>query len=273
MDTLDEHVRLGLEKIDADSWDDWCRKVPADVAQTLKLSVKRRASVVISRCIVSDSPMSNRVMGLGMEEACTLEMIDDVKRHFGAHDLKNFALQISPYARMKDNMPIDQMMAQAGLVVRARNLKLLRGSAPADPVKTSCRVRKLEADEAALFGDVSARGWGRPPIVGQWMGAAVGYPGWHHYLAYAGDQPAAAAAMYVDGKFAWLGIGSTLAEYRNQGAQSALIAQRITDALALGCEHLVAETEKVNASSQNLMRAGFKLVYERPNYGIPVPGN
>ena len=59
------------------------------------------------------------------------------------------------------------------------------------------------------------------------------------------------------------------------GAQSALLAQRIADASAMGCSHVITETSeelphRPNASFRNMMRAGFAVVYHRPNYMIAV---
>lgn len=44
----------------------------------------------------------------------------------------------------------------------------------------------------------------------------------------------AAAALFVDRNWAWLGIDATLPDYRSRGAQTSLIARRIQDGLASG---------------------------------------
>lgn len=268
MTVMNEALRIALERIDADSWVELCNAVPQELAKTLRLSVERIDNVVLSHCLVNDAPLGNRAMLIGLGRECPPELIDDLVRRFQAHDLKNFALQISPFAAPQT---LANWLASAGLVVRSRWPKLLRGKTLVQQRESRFTIRRIGVEEAALFGEVSARGFGRPPIVGGWMSSTVGFPRWHHYVAFQDGQPAAAAALYIDGIYAWLGIGSTLPEFRSKGAQAALIARRIADGLAQGVEYFISETESFNTSYQNLVRAGFECVYARPNYGIPLP--
>ncbi len=259
----DVRLRVALEQIDADSWEELCSAVPAEVAQAVQLSVERQGNVVLSHCLVADAPLGNRAIALGLGEPCTREQVLALAARFRATGMKNFALQISPYAHPAE---LERWLAEAGLAVRGYAVKLVRGNAPVLQ-NTALDTRLVGVDGKALFGDVAARGFGRPPIIAHWMGATVGFARWRHYLTYVDGQPAGAAAMYVDGDVAWVGIGATLPEYRRQGVQQALIARRIADGLALGVRYFVAETESFNTSCQNLMRAGFVCAYERPNYG------
>lgn len=267
MNCLDEEFRIALERIDADSWEELCRAAPEDVAHKLQMNVGRRDNVVVSRCLVADGPLGNRAIGIGLGQPCTRETIEQLVREFRGYGLKNFALQISPFAVPSG---LTRWLPEAGLEVRSRWVKMVRGNAPAKRPRSGFEIKRIGPSAAALFGDVSARGFGRPPIIGHWMSSTVGFPRWRHYIAFYKAQPAAAAAMYIDGKYAWLGIGSTLPEFRARGAQTALIQERLLDGLALGARYFISETEGFNTSNDNLRRAGFERVYERPNYGIPV---
>ena len=56
-----------------------------------------------------------------------------------------------------------------------------------------------------------------------------------------------------------------------RGAQSALIARRIRDAAAAGCDCLMVETAQEREdypvpSYHNLLKFGFQVAYMRPNY-------
>lgn len=261
----DENLRIALEQIDADSWEELVRAVPADLAAMLKLSLHREGSVVVSHFLASDAPIGNRAIALGLRAPCTREQILDLAQRFAASGMKNFALQISPYARPA---ALEDWLREAGLVQRGFSVKLVRDAAPVQlPALEVCR---LDAGDKELFGDVSARGWGRPPIVAPFMSATVGCEKWQHFLAYVDGQPAGVAAMYIDGPYAWLGISSTLPDFRRRGVQKALIAQRIAAGLKHGVSHFIAETESVNISCGNLMQSGFQIAYERTHYGIPV---
>jgi GNAT superfamily N-acetyltransferase len=71
----------------------------------------------------------------------------------------------------------------------------------------------------------------------------------------------------------WLGIGATRPEHRRRGAQSALLAARIDVGLARGVAGFATETGRPlpgepGPSFANIKRAGFRLVYDRPNWAI-----
>jgi hypothetical protein len=77
--------------------------------------------------------------------------------------------------------------------------------------------------------------------------------------------------MYLVNGIAWLGFGSTLEDARGRGAQSAMFAERLRDAAVLGCRFAFTETgeetsDAPNASYRNMLRAGFRLAYHRPNW-------
>jgi hypothetical protein len=118
-------------------------------------------------------------------------------------------------------------------------------------------------------------GFGMPPPMAAWLKPLVGRPNWHTYVSFAEGQPAGAAAMFVRGEIAWLGIGATRSELRKQGSQSALLARRIADAKAFGARHATTETGVPQAglpapSYTNILRAGFKVAYVRPNWAEPA---
>jgi GNAT superfamily N-acetyltransferase len=114
-----------------------------------------------------------------------------------------------------------------------------------------------------------------PPALQPLMAAAVGRTHWHHYMAWDGDAPAAAAALFIRDGAGWLGVAATLPAYRRRGAQGALMARRLQDGAALGCRWFATETgqdrpDKPNPSFHNMQRAGFIVAYQRPNY-LPPP--
>jgi hypothetical protein len=77
--------------------------------------------------------------------------------------------------------------------------------------------------------------------------------------------------LFIDGRVAWLGMGATLASRRQRGAQGVLMTRRIADAIAAGCELIVTETgaplaDEPNPSYGNMLRCGFRPLYDRPNW-------
>jgi hypothetical protein len=93
-------------------------------------------------------------------------------------------------------------------------------------------------------------------------------------MAFAGGTPVAAGAVYVNGGYAWLGLGATLASHRRRGAQNASLARRLGEAAARGARVAVTETgeripDKASHSYRNILRAGFEEMYLRQNYLSP----
>jgi GNAT superfamily N-acetyltransferase len=143
-------------------------------------------------------------------------------------------------------------------------MKFERGDAPAPAAETDGRIE--ETLDGALFGEL---------VGGAELGGIVGAPGWHCFLAWAGDQPAASAALYTDGALAWLGVAFTKEPFRGRGLQSALLARRIDAARALGVRRMTSETgellaDKPGSSYRNLLRAGFSESFLRANWRSPA---
>jgi GNAT superfamily N-acetyltransferase len=104
-----------------------------------------------------------------------------------------------------------------------------------------------------------------------WLAELPGRDGWHCFVAYAGDEPAGAGALFVSADAGWAGFGSTRADFHRRGAQSAILAARVGRANELGCSLVVTETgelvdDRPSSSYRNILRAGFEPLYVRPNY-------
>ena len=67
----------------------------------------------------------------------------------------------------------------------------------------------------------------------------------------------------LDDDLAYLANASTLPELRNRGVQTALIAARIADARAAGCDTVCAGAAFGSQSQRNLQRAGLQVAYTK----------
>jgi ribosomal protein S18 acetylase RimI-like enzyme len=56
---------------------------------------------------------------------------------------------------------------------------------------------------------------------------------------------------------------ATAPTHRRRGVQSALLAARLADAAAAGCDLAVVTTQPASRSQQNVQRRGFDLLYTR----------
>jgi hypothetical protein len=218
-----------------------------------------------------DVMMFNRVVGLGLNSPASKSTIERLVQRYRDKGVKNFAIQLSPDAQPPE---LYQWMSELGLGVRDYWTK---GYRPADlnlTVDTDLRVEQIDKSQANIFGEVACAGFEIPLSLLPLIASPVGLPGWKHYIAWDGDRPAAVAALMVKGDIGWLGLGATAPEFRRRGAQGALIARRIRDGSKLGCKMFVAETgkdvpEKRNPSFHNMIRTGFVVAYDRPNYMQP----
>jgi len=118
---------------------------------------------------------------------------------------------------------------------------------------------------AEEFARTLNRGWELPDghARGRLYAAALGQPGWTHYLARVEGAPAAAAVLGVVDGVALCMVAATDPAFRGRGLQALLIARRLADGRAAGADLAAAETVEENASPRNFRRAGFGLVHRR----------
>ena len=150
-------------------------------------------------------------------------------------------------------------------------MKFERGTEPLD-VETSLRVERVE--DGRDFGPIIAAAYGMPAEAATTFDALPRTDGWHCFVAYDGDDAAGAAALYVHGTTAWLGVAGTAPEHRRKGAQTALLAARIAAGRAEGVHRFTTETgeripDRPSNSYRNILRAGFEERYVRPNAVAP----
>jgi hypothetical protein len=215
-----------------------------------------------------DILLFNRIVGCGIGEPASPSTLHELLGRFRDRGLRNFGVQLSPAAQPAD---LAARLESEGLAVRDRWTKMCRGPVATSAPGTTVAVEQIGPGRGAVFAELSTIGFGMPPQLRPWLASTVGRPGWRHYLASLDGSPIAAAALFVAGAVGWLGVASTLPQARRHGAQSALFARRVADASALGCAHIVTETSeqtptRPNPSFRNMVRAGFDVVYHRPNY-------
>lgn len=204
-----------------------------------------------------DSPMLNRVVGLGVGRPATDEDIDHAIAAMGD---TAFYVAISPFAAPAD---LTARLAARGLEPGWGWMLFERPPMPAAPVATTLRVVEVGDGERDAWANVVVAAYGLPDAVAPFTASVVDAPGWSCWLALDGDEPAAAAALWVEGDAAYFGFAGTLPEHRGKGGQGALFAARIARALEHGCTTLATETgEQVpgrpDSSYRNITRYGFE---------------
>jgi GNAT superfamily N-acetyltransferase len=130
------------------------------------------------------------------------------------------------------------------------------------------RIRRALPDEADLWSYTVGRGFfGQPQLTFEEMdvGRAIfAMPSAMCYLSVAEHgEPAGGAASAIYSGLATLFADSTIARFRNLGLQQELIAARLNEALAQGCDMATASTEAGSGSQRNYERMGFEVVYTK----------
>ena len=260
-----------LELVEADGYGEIFRAAPDSVRHAHGVDV---CEVAGATCILlgaaADNLMLNRVNGLGLREPVGDAELDEIDAFFRAGGTR-YAIGLSPLA------PPDlaARLAERGFEPGYAWMKFRRGLEPPREVETALRVEEAGADRGAVFGSVVARGFGLPDLAADWFAALGEQPGFRLFLAYEGDEPAGAGALFARDGIGWLGVAATLPEHRRKGAQGAILAARIRLAQELGLRALATETgertaDRPSNSYRNILRAGFEEIYLRPNYVSPA---
>jgi Acetyltransferase (GNAT) domain len=213
------------------------------------------------------SAMFNRVLGLGLQRPATEHELDEIAAFFADVEV-DYAVSPHPLARPRE---LRLWLDERGFHTGYAWAKFERGAVEPPEVETDLHVEEVEADGAEDFGDAFVRAYGTPELFRDWAVRLPGREGWHCFVAYDGETPAATGAVFVHGDVGWFGMAGTLPEFRRRGAQNAILAARIRAAAAAGAKTLVTETGervegKVGNSYRNIERAGFEFRYVRPNY-------
>jgi hypothetical protein len=256
------------ERIEALAWADNVRAMAEEPANPLDARVGEIGPVLLP--LLANVPMAifNRAVGLGIDQPATEADVDALVSFYLGAGRAEFAVSLSPRAQPAD---LAAWLESRGLARSANWAKVWRGVDDLPDARSELRIERIDAGLRDVFALINGSAFGTPAALAPWFGAAVRRPRWHHYLGFDGDVPVSAAALFVADEVGWLGFGATLPSHQRRGWQGAMFARRIRDAADLGCRLLVTETAedataKPNPSYHNMVRAGFRLAYLRPNY-------
>lgn len=232
------------------------------------LHVERWGSVIALVAPPIDVMLFNRVLGLGLREPASEAQLDELVALYRQASVRHFGIQLSPIAQPS---AVKDWLYTHGLRPTDNWAKVYRVVDQPIEIHTDLRMEVIGREHAADFGRVACAAFGMPSALQPWLENLVSRANWHVYLAFDGEQAAAGGALFVRGKVGWLGIEGTLASHRRRGGQGAIMAQCIRDAAQLGCRWVITETgedlpDRPNPSYHNMLRTGFTLAYQRPNY-------
>jgi GNAT superfamily N-acetyltransferase len=257
------------ERVELVAWRELWEIAPRDVADCHGIELSEGGGALCTAVRDLDSTMFNRVVGLGLTRPATEEDVEAVVSWFGGFG-RRFYVSLSPEAGPRD---LPQLLERHGFTIGYAWMKFTRGVEPPPPTETALRVERVGAGRGRDFAEVVAVGYELEPFTVAWL-TELPRSSWRCYVAYDGDEPAGAAALFVHEETGYLCLAATRPEHRRKGAQSALLAARVRDAAELGATRLVTETGeripmKPSNSYRNILRFGFAEEYLRPNYLSP----
>ncbi len=158
-------------------------------------------------------------------------------------------------------------LAAAGLA-RGATMEF-RARDPATPTEAPAGIAVSPVDpaDAETFARIRVEGSETPPrdleTYREHLRVSASLPGVRTYLARIGAEPVGAATLVLREEAAYFSSAAVLPPYRRRGVHTALIARRLADAAAAGCDLAFVRTEEGSPSAASLARAGFRVVARR----------
>ena len=216
-----------------------------------------------------NSPVT-QTFGLGVFEPITGEQMDAIEDFFRSRGAPIFH-EVCPLAD-----------ASVFEIIRERKYQPVEFSnalyRPIDPdlrLETprneQIKVRLVGKHEVDLYAETMLEGWSEFPEVADFLrelNQVVARSRGRLFLAELNGERIAAGALTIAGDVALLAGASTVPRARRQGAQLALLEERLRYAAAQGCTVAMIVTLPGSNSQRNAERHGFRIAYTRTKWGI-----
>jgi GNAT superfamily N-acetyltransferase len=219
-----------------------------------------------------DGSPYNKIAGLGFGGLPDAAALDVIERAFAG---QGAAVQ-AEVASLADPALVDMLTAREYRLASFENVlgrELTTGSQPVEV--PGIEVRRSGPDELDAWVELVTDAAVHPDTQGVPMeefprdtleraerdSAAI--DGIRRYVALRHDQLAGGASLRIAGGVAQLTGAGTVPAHRRNGVQTALLAARLADAAAEGCDVAVVTTQPGSKSQQNVQRRGFDLLYTR----------
>jgi hypothetical protein len=237
------------------AWVEGMRDLPGNPA---RVTVERFGGAVALACeLLPDLDFVNSVHGLDPDDAGSVADVTAFYRGLGLRGWTELA-PVADVERLMEHMTAAGW-AQTGFWAA------FQGPPSAPPAPAGVEVVEAGAADMADFARIHLDGHEVPPEDRGPDEAAVrawhGRPGWSLYLALVDGVRAGTAVLTVDHGLAYLANAATLPAMRGRGCQTALLARRIADAAAAGCDTVASLAEFGSGSQRNLERAGLRVAF------------
>jgi hypothetical protein len=215
-----------------------------------------------------DSPVTQS-FGLGLFEPLTPSALDTMEAFF----LDRGAVVVHEVSPLAGIATLDLLCARGYRPIEISTVLHQPVGRPAAKDGGPVGVRVAAEKDAALWADLSARGWAHdnPELRGflQQFGAiAFARAGTVNFIATLDGKPGAAGALCLHKGVALFAGASTIPEMRRRGLQAALLEARMRYASEQGYELAMMVTEAGSQSQRNAERQGFRIAYTRTKWRL-----
>jgi len=213
------------------------------------------------------SPLS-QTFGLGVFEPITAEQLYEIEEFFRSRSAEVFH-EVCPHA---DDSAFELIRERRYQPVEFSNV-LYR---PIDPAlrlnaerNKQINVRLVGKDELDLWADTAFEGWLEFTEVADFLrelSQVAAHSKSLSFLAELEGKPIATGSLTIAGDVALLAGASTVPTARRQGAQYALLEDRLRYAATQGCTVAMMVTLPGSGSQRNSERHGFRIAYTRTKW-------
>ena len=220
-----------------------------------------------------DGPASpvTQTFGLGLFETPTPRVFEELERFFLLREAPVFH-EVSPLAEPSLLAVLSDRGYKPVELTNVMYRPLAPRVEPGLRANDRLRVRPIEKHEGSLWARTTARGWSEFPELNDFL-LELGPLSTERrdsvsFIAELDSEPVATGVLCLGGGIALLGGACTVPEARKQGAQNALLANRLQYAVDRGCDVAMVCTQPGSASSRNAERNGFRIAYTRIKWGL-----
>lgn len=215
-----------------------------------------------------ESPLT-QTFGLGIFEDATPEHLDEIEAFYHKNDAPVFH-EVSP---LTDQSLMSTLSERGYRPIELTTLMYRELDAPINSRKRNAALstRVIASDEVELWARTSADAWiTEHEALGEFMfnfgSISASCSGGFPYLAELNERPVATGMLLIYDDVCVLAGASTLPDARNNGAQTALLEDRLEFAKTRGCKLAIMGAAPGSQSQRNAQKNGFNIAYTRTKW-------
>ncbi len=217
-----------------------------------------------------ESPLT-QTFGLGIFEETTPEHLDEIEAFFGERDAPVFH-EVSPMAEAS-LMPLLSDRGYRPVELTSVMFRDLDAAIGKRQRKSGLTTRVIDKNEVNIWAQTSAEAWAAEHAeLGDFMfnfgSVSASCSGAFPYIAELNGDAIATGMLFIYDDVCVLAGASTIVSGRNQGAQTALLEDRLSFAAANGCKLAIMGAAPGSQSQINAQKNGFNIAYTRTKWQL-----